>query len=73
MHLFIQIDQLARSVQWVLCLEEGCYHRPHTLVVLAENGLEDGKVELSHFEGDFIEDVDVFSLGRILGHVEEGH
>ena len=47
-------------MKWVTCLEEGSDHRAHALIVLAENSLEDGEVELSHLESNFVKDVNVF-------------
>ena len=54
----------------VLSLEERGNHWTHALVVFAEDGLKNCKIELTHFECDFIEDVYVFSIIRVLGYIK---
>ena len=58
-------------MQRVPRLDEAVNHGPHTLIVLAEDGLEDGEVEVRHLEDNLVEDFDVFSSLRILIDVEE--
>mmetsp|Transcript_47868 Transcript_47868/g.63307 ORF Transcript_47868/g.63307 Transcript_47868/m.63307 type:complete len:254 (-) Transcript_47868:782-1543(-) len=71
MHLFVQIDELAAANEGVSRLDERVDHRPHPLVVLAEDRLENGEVEVGHLEDDLIEDVRVARLLGVLVDVEK--
>lgn len=72
MHLLIQINQLSAPVQGVSGLDEGVDHGAHTLVVLAEDGLEDGEVEVGHLEDDLVENVQVSRSFGVLVDIEQG-
>jgi len=57
-------------MQRVSRLYEGVDHGTHTLVVLAEDGLEDCEVEMSHLENDLIKYVQVLGSLRVLVNIK---
>ena len=71
MHLFVQIHKSSASMEWISGLNEAVDHGSHTIVVLAEDGLEHCKVEVSHLEDDLVENVQVGCSVWVLVDVKE--
>ena len=70
MHLVIKINHSTAAMQWVSRLNKGVYHGAHSFVVLTEDRLEDGEVEMSHLENNLIEDVKVGSPFGVLVYIK---
>lgn len=69
--LFEINDYLSRPMDGVLDIEEILNLGSHAVVVLGKDGLEDGKVVLTHFVHDLIEGVKEVVVSGVLGDVED--
>ena len=70
MHFFIQVNHFTTTMQGVPRLNKRVDHGAHTLVFLAEDGLEDGEVKVSHLENDLIEYFEIFRALWVLVDVK---
>lgn len=71
MELFEINDYLSRPMDGVLDIEEILNLGSHAVVILGKDGLEDGKVVLTHFVHDLIEGVKEVIVSGVLGDVED--
>ena len=66
MHFIVQVNQLARPMNWVFGLKERYKHWSHALIVFAKDCLEYSKVKLTHFKNNFVKYLQVFCFLRVL-------
>ena len=71
MQLLEVADDLSRSVDGVLDLQEVRDHWTDALIVLGEDSLEDREIVLCHLVRYLVEDLDEFGVDWILAHVED--